>query len=495
MITGESRPVTKGGRRPGGRRDGVDRLVDPGPGRRGRRGDHAGRHPAPRGPGAGVEVAHAQVLADRAAALLFYVATAAAAVTAVVWLAHRRHRRGGRASRDRAGHLLPARPRPGDPADHLAVVGHRGPQRHPGQGPPRPRAEPNRRRLPVRQDRHPHQGRAHRGRRRRRRHRRRRGAAPRRRRRVRQRAPSGPRHRRRRRAAWPGRRRHRVPVDHRPWCGGGRSTASAYAVGGPALLRERSLTEPDELGDVGGTAGRTAAPPCSTSSAATTVVGGLALEDEIRPEAREAVARLQAMGRRVVMITGDARQVADAVGARPRRRRGVRRGPAGGQGRQGRRAPGPWAQGGDGRRRRQRRPRAGPGRRRHRHRRRHRRRHRVGRAHPGQLRPRAVVVGIVRLSKAAYRKSLQNLWWAAGYNVVAIPLAAGALSWAGVSMPPALAAVLMSVSTIVVAAQRPAPAAPRPATRRPRGSWPAHPTSGYRSTSHPTPGIHPVPTS
>src|SRR3546814_10283188 len=56
------------------------------------------------------------------------------------------------------------------------------------------------------------------------------------------------------------------------------------------------------------------------------------------------------------------------------------------------------------------------------------------------------VVGIVRLSKAAYRKSLQNLWWAAGYNVLAIPIAAGALSWAGVNMPPALAAVLMSAS-------------------------------------------------
>jgi Cu2+-exporting ATPase len=61
------------------------------------------------------------------------------------------------------------------------------------------------------------------------------------------------------------------------------------------------------------------------------------------------------------------------------------------------------------------------------------------------------VVSIIRLSKAAYRKSLQNLWWAAGYNVLAIPVAAGAFAWAGINMPPALAAVLMSVSTIVVA--------------------------------------------
>ena len=58
---------------------------------------------------------------------------------------------------------------------------------------------------------------------------------------------------------------------------------------------------------------------------------------------------------------------------------------------------------------------------------------------------------IISLSKATYRKSLQNLLWAAGYNLAAIPLAAGALAWAGVSMPPAVAAVLMSVSTIVVA--------------------------------------------
>ncbi len=61
------------------------------------------------------------------------------------------------------------------------------------------------------------------------------------------------------------------------------------------------------------------------------------------------------------------------------------------------------------------------------------------------------VVSIMRLSRATYGKSVQNLAWAAGYNVVAIPLAAGALHWAGVSMPPAVGAVLMSVSTIVVA--------------------------------------------
>ncbi len=60
------------------------------------------------------------------------------------------------------------------------------------------------------------------------------------------------------------------------------------------------------------------------------------------------------------------------------------------------------------------------------------------------------VVGVIRLSRASYRKMLQNLGWAAGYNIVAIPVAAGALTWAGVTMPPSVAAILMSASTIVV---------------------------------------------
>jgi Cu2+-exporting ATPase len=64
--------------------------------------------------------------------------------------------------------------------------------------------------------------------------------------------------------------------------------------------------------------------------------------------------------------------------------------------------------------------------------------------------PRAVA-DILTLSRATYRKELQNLWWAAGYNVVGIPLAAGVLFGVGILMPPALAAVFMSVSTIVVA--------------------------------------------
>jgi len=61
------------------------------------------------------------------------------------------------------------------------------------------------------------------------------------------------------------------------------------------------------------------------------------------------------------------------------------------------------------------------------------------------------VPAIIKLSKATYRKMVQNLWWAAGYNIVAIPLAAGVLAPWGILLHPALGAVLMSLSTIIVA--------------------------------------------
>jgi P-type Cu2+ transporter len=61
------------------------------------------------------------------------------------------------------------------------------------------------------------------------------------------------------------------------------------------------------------------------------------------------------------------------------------------------------------------------------------------------------VARIIALSKATYRKMIQNLWWAAGYNIVAIPLAAGVLQKWGVLLSPAVGAVLMSLSTIIVA--------------------------------------------
>ena len=64
--------------------------------------------------------------------------------------------------------------------------------------------------------------------------------------------------------------------------------------------------------------------------------------------------------------------------------------------------------------------------------------------------PRAVL-SMVDLSRASFRKMIQNLVWATGYNIIAVPLAAGVLAFAGVAISPAVAAILMSVSTIVVA--------------------------------------------
>ena len=64
--------------------------------------------------------------------------------------------------------------------------------------------------------------------------------------------------------------------------------------------------------------------------------------------------------------------------------------------------------------------------------------------------PRAVL-SVIELSRAAYRKMRQNLWWAAGYNLVSVPLAAGVLAPIGFVMPMSVGALLMSASTVVVA--------------------------------------------
>src|SRR5699024_1410140 len=61
------------------------------------------------------------------------------------------------------------------------------------------------------------------------------------------------------------------------------------------------------------------------------------------------------------------------------------------------------------------------------------------------------VLSVIELSRAAYRKMKQNLWWAAGYTLISVPLAAGILAPIGFVLPMSVGAILMSLSTIVVA--------------------------------------------
>jgi Cu2+-exporting ATPase len=222
-----------------------------------------------------------------------------------------------------------------------------------------------------------------------------------------------------------------------------------YAVGGPALLRERDLTEPVEVADWA-QRGAAVLHLLRIEASGSAIVGSIALEDTVRPEARAAVAGLRERGVRVVMITGDARQVAESVGRELRidevmaevlpehkeakvaelQARGLT-----------------VAMVGDGVNDAPALARADVG-------------IAIGAGTDVAIESAGVVlasddprgvIAIIRLSRASYRKMVQNLAWAAGYNIAAIPLAAGVLAGVGVSLSPAVGAVLMSASTIVVA--------------------------------------------
>ncbi|HEU4421189.1 MAG TPA: heavy metal translocating P-type ATPase, partial [Pilimelia sp.] len=233
-----------------------------------------------------------------------------------------------------------------------------------------------------------------------------------------------------------------------------------YAVGGPALLRELKASVPDDLGrHTEGWSRRGAAVlhllRLADGSGTPHVIGAFALEDEVRPEARQAVAQLRAQGvRKIVMITGDARPVAEAVATDLGFQPGIDEVfaevlPAD----KDRAVADLQARGltvamvGDGVNDAPALARADVG-------------IAIGAGTDVAIESAGVVLassdprgvtGIIRLSKASYRKMIQNLAWAAGYNIAAIPLAAGVLAWAGFTLSPAVGAVLMSASTIIVA--------------------------------------------
>jgi P-type Cu2+ transporter len=228
-----------------------------------------------------------------------------------------------------------------------------------------------------------------------------------------------------------------------------RVDGATVTVGGPALLRALKVTDPEVLAEQLGAWKRRGATVLYVVRD-DKVMGALALEDAVRPESHQAVEELHRLGKRVVMITGDAQQVAEAVAAdlgvdevfaevlpedkdatvTELQRRGLK-----------------VAMVGDGVNDAPALARADVG-------------IAIGAGTDVAIESAGIVLaandprgvlGVIRLSQASYRKMLQNLGWATGYNLLAVPLAAGVLAWAGVTLAPAVGAVLMSASTIVVA--------------------------------------------
>jgi Cu2+-exporting ATPase len=220
----------------------------------------------------------------------------------------------------------------------------------------------------------------------------------------------------------------------------------AVKVVSPGFLKEHGLAVADARVARLAEQGKTVAYVLADTRA----MGAIALADIIRPESREALTRLKAMGIRSIMLTGDSRSVARWVAAElglddyfaevlPDQKAAKieelkRRGLA-------------VAMVGDGVNDAPALVAADVG-------------IAIGAGTDVAIEsadivlvrsdPRDVPV-IVELARATYRKMVQNLWWATGYNAVAIPLAAGVLANAGILLSPALGAVLMSASTVVVA--------------------------------------------
>jgi Cu2+-exporting ATPase len=217
-------------------------------------------------------------------------------------------------------------------------------------------------------------------------------------------------------------------------------------VGGPRLLADLGL-EPIAAAEAWGREGRTVLHVIADRR----VLGALAVEDEIRPESAEAIERLHAMGLRVAMITGDAQVVADSVARRlgidevaaqvlpADKAAAVKRFQVGGR---------KVAMVGDGVNDAPALATADVG-------------IAIGAGTDVAVESAGIVlvrsdprdvVGAIRLSRATYTKMIQNLVWATGYNLVAIPVAAGILAPQGIDLPMAVGAIAMSASTIIVAA-------------------------------------------
>jgi len=223
----------------------------------------------------------------------------------------------------------------------------------------------------------------------------------------------------------------------------------SVAIGGPRLLSERHVTVPVEIEKATAAwaaEGKTVLYVVSQDR----VLGAFAVEDEIRPESKEAVEELHRLGMRVAMITGDSKTVAESVARRigiddvaaevlpADKASAIERFQSGGK---------RVAMVGDG-------VNDAPA---------------LATANVGiaigagtdvavesagivlvRSDPRDVV-GAIELSRAAYRKMIQNLVWATAYNLVAIPVAAGLFLRWGVELPMSVGAVAMSLSTLIVA--------------------------------------------